>query len=125
MIRRTVCVFLFAAAVMMAGDWTGKWSGTMETVKGGPGAPPVDDHFLVLKQEGASVTGTAGPRATAQWEIQNVRAEGDKLTFDSMPPGGVFVLGYELTLKDGVITGRVASKKGPPMEGNLTFKRGN
>ena len=110
---------------MMAGDWSGKWSGTMETVKGGPGAPPGRRPFSRAEAGGRQHTGTAGPRATAQWEIQNVRAEGDQLTFDTMPPGGVFVLGYELTLKDDAITGRVASKKGPPMEGNLKFKRGN
>lgn len=125
MIKRIALVLLIAAATAFAADWSGKWSGTFTTVKGGPSAPPTDDHFLVLKQEGDNISGTAGPRETAQWDIQNIRLEGDKLSFEAAPPGGVFVLGYELTLKDGVISGRVVSKKGPPIEGTLEFKRGS
>ena len=121
--RKTISILLFAAASMLAADWTGKWSGTLETVKGGPGAPPVDDHFLVLKQAGDEITGTAGPRQSAQWEIQNVRLSGNKLTFDTKAPGGVFVLGYELELTQDAIVGRVVSKKGPEIEGKLKFKR--
>ena len=123
MTSRTLFAFLLAAGALLAADWSGKWVGTMETVKGGPGAPPVDDHMMVLIQSGVEVTGTAGPREKAQWALKNVRLNGANLTFDTSSPGGVFVLAYELEVKDGVITGRVVSKKGQELEGKLKLNR--
>jgi hypothetical protein len=37
---------------------------------------------LILKQEGTKLTGTVGPRAEDQHEIQNGKAIDGKLTFD-------------------------------------------
>jgi hypothetical protein len=70
-------VLILAAVSLMAADATGTWTGTFTP----EGKDPGPAH-LVLKQEGAKLTGTVGPRADEQHEIQNGKAEDGKLTFD-------------------------------------------
>ena len=71
---------IFAAATLMAADATGNWTGTLiaPTPDGGERQ---GSAYLVLKQEGATVTGTAGPNATDQQTIQNGKAENGNVTF--------------------------------------------
>ena len=73
---RLFFLFTLAATVLMA-DATGKWKGTL-TPEGQNGGPAL----LVLKQDGTSLTGTAGPDETGQHAILNGKVEGGKITFE-------------------------------------------
>jgi hypothetical protein len=65
-------------------DVSGAWSGDWEVgPDGGPGP-----HYMVLKQDGADVTGTAGPDRGAQMPIRNGRVADGQLTFFVGPAGG-------------------------------------
>jgi hypothetical protein len=72
-----ILLLTLVASGLLAADATGKWTGTF-TPQGSEGGPAL----LVLKQEGAKVTGTAGPGADEQHEIQNGKAENGNITFE-------------------------------------------
>ena len=74
---KLILLLTLAAAGLMAADVTGVWTGTFTP----DGRDPGPAH-LVLKQEGAKLTGTAGPRAEEQLQIQNGKVEDGKLTFE-------------------------------------------
>jgi len=61
----------------MAADATGTWTGTLAPENGGEGPA-----LLVLKQDGPSLTGSAGPGEQQQHAILNGRAENGKITFE-------------------------------------------
>ena len=89
---KTILLLTLAAASLFAADATGKWTGTLTPVgdSGGNAGPAL----LVLKQVGTKLTGTAGPDASEQHEIQNGKAEDGNLSFDLAAGPGVmkFVL---------------------------------
>jgi hypothetical protein len=72
-----ILLLTLAAGGLVAADVTGVWTGTFTP----DGDEPGPAH-LVLKQEGAKLTGTAGPRAEEQIEIRNGKVEDGKLTFE-------------------------------------------
>ncbi|MBX5496563.1 MAG: hypothetical protein IRZ15_14615 [Bryobacteraceae bacterium] len=92
---KSIFLLMIAAVPLIAADVTGKWSGTL-TVSTPDGEKP-GPAYLVLKQEGAAVTGTAGPNEEEQYAIQNGKAEDGKLTFEVGRDDRVmkFVLRYE------------------------------
>ncbi len=92
---KSIFLLLIAAAALIAADVTGKWSGTL-TVSTPNGERP-GPAYLVLKQEGAAVSGTAGPNEEEQYAIQNGKAEDGKLTFEVERNDSTmkFVLRYE------------------------------
>jgi hypothetical protein len=73
---------LAMVAIMTAGasDATGRWTGTLNVAT----APDAQSGklILVLKQSGATVTGTAGTDDAHQSGFRNGRAHGDTLEFD-------------------------------------------
>ena len=82
--KRLILVLLVSALALSAAEVTGKWSGTWETSPdGGPGP-----HYMVLRQDGTAVTGTAGPDAGQQMAIRNGKVDGNRLTFDIGVAGG-------------------------------------
>jgi hypothetical protein len=85
-------LLIMTALGLAAADATGTWMGTFTPA----GQEPGPAH-LVLKQEGAKLTGTAGPRPDQQHEIRNGKAEDGKLTFDVVEDKGTmkFVLTQE------------------------------
>lgn len=61
----------------MAADLTGKWLGSF-TPEGGEHDIPL---LLILKQQGTTLSGSAGPNAGEQYPIENGRVEGKKASF--------------------------------------------
>ena len=68
-------LFIFGLAV---GDVTGNWHGSFR-VDGGDHDVP---QLLLLKQDGAKLTGTGGPDATERYPISNGQVSGDRVTFE-------------------------------------------
>ena len=74
---KLILLSILVAAGLLAADATGKWTGTL--TPDGEGSGPA---VLVLKQDGANLTGTAGPDDSGRHTILNGKAENGKLTFD-------------------------------------------
>ena len=76
--NRTFASILLLAASAMAGDLTGKWSGTFK-VEGGDHDVP---QLFILKQQGKTLTGSGGPNPGEQYPIENGRVEADGARFE-------------------------------------------
>jgi hypothetical protein len=113
-----ILLLTIAAAALFASDATGKWTGTFTTSESG------EDHtaLLVLKQEGAKLTGTAGPDANEQHEIANGRVENGNITFDV--PTEDSVMKFVLKLEGDEIKGDISRERdGQKQTAKLAVKR--
>jgi hypothetical protein len=121
--RRILFVLLLTVLSLSAADFSGKWAGELRATKSEADRPNPDTHYLVLEQKGTTVTGTAGAMREAQFDIQKVRLNGSRLTFEITLEGPGITVAYDLQLSGDTITGTVVSKRGPVLEGKLRFKR--
>jgi hypothetical protein len=113
-----ILLLTLAAACLFASDATGKWTGTFTT------SDSSEDHtaLLVLKQEGAKLTGTAGPDANEQHEIANGKIENGNITFDV--PGENGVMKFVLKLEGDQIKGELSrEREGQKQTAKLAVKR--
>jgi hypothetical protein len=94
---------LLAAAWTLSGaDLTGKWSGTVDLKQDGEAQTiPV---LMIVKQDGAKLTGTAGPEEE-QHPIQNGVVDGDKVTLEVDSGEAIYYL--ELKVDGDEISGLV------------------
>ena len=92
--------FFVLTSALMAGDLTGKWSGSLSETEG-----DAKSAMLVLKQAGSELTGTAGPNEEKQFPIKNGKVDGDKVTFDV--EAGEAVMHFELTAAGNRMSGNV------------------
>ena len=76
--NRTAAIVTLLVAGAMAGDLTGKWSGTFK-VDGGDHTVP---QLFILKQQGKTLSGSGGPNASEQYPIENGRIDGDEARFE-------------------------------------------
>jgi hypothetical protein len=97
--RQIVLLTLFAAAVIAA-DATGTWTGVL-TPRGKESGPA----HLILKQDGAKLTGTAGPNEGKQHPIENGKVENGNITFEV--PTGDAVMKFNLKHDGDEIKGDV------------------
>jgi len=90
-LQTTLTLALLLAGSMLAGDVTGKWSGTviMKTPDGNVEHQPA---WMSLKQAGNVLTGTAGPTAERQSEIKEGKVDGDQLEFKVMVEESVVMI---------------------------------
>jgi hypothetical protein len=105
---RILCCFLLTAIAMFA-DVTGKWSGSFDST-GPDGQTKAGPAFMVLKQTGETITGTAGPTEDHQLDIKVGKIDGDKIALELATDEGL-VLKFDLTLTDGHIKGDVKGEK--------------
>lgn len=113
-------LLLCGALSMLAADATGNWTGTLTvTTTGGPGPTPA---FLVLKQDGDKLTGTAGGSKDRMREIEKGKVEGGSITFEISVEGGV--MKFDLKLAGDEIKGNVNGDRGDEkMQATLEVKR--
>lgn len=114
---------LLVAAVLCAvaatPDVSGKWSGTFSPENGDQ-----NSAYMVLKQSGNTVTGTAGPDAETQWTIKEGKIEGDKLIIAVTNPDDNTVYKCTLTLDARHMTGDVeATMQGQTIKGKLDLTK--
>jgi hypothetical protein len=76
--KKVVVVLVLLVTSAVAGDMSGKWSGTFK-VDGGDHTVP---QLFILKQQGKALTGSGGPNAGEQYPIENGRADGDAVRFE-------------------------------------------
>src|ERR1700692_333765 len=62
-------------------DFSGKWSGSAPDNAGG--------MYVVLHQEGTTLTGSAGPSESKQFPIIAGKVDGDHLTFEIKMSAGI------------------------------------
>jgi hypothetical protein len=104
-----VCVLLtvLLAVAAFGADVSGKWSGTYTFEDGNSGAA-----FMLLKQSGGTISGTAGPGEDQQWAIQNGKVDGNKISFELKSPDDGATYKLELTLAGDTMKGAVTAGAG-------------
>jgi hypothetical protein len=105
---------LLLAGLALADDVSGKWSGSFT-----PEGHDASNAFLVLKQNGSEITGTAGPDENQQWTISKGKIEGNKVTAEVPSPDGP-VYKLSMVLEGDHLKGDVTADN--PGGGALTAK---
>jgi len=100
-----VLVALASILLAVPADVSGKWSGSFK--------PDNEENplplFLVLKQDGGSLTGSGGPTETEQHPMQNGKIDGDHLVFEVNAGKGTFY--FDLKIAGDEITGGLQMKR--------------
>jgi hypothetical protein len=104
---------LFSSVWVMAADATGTWTGSITPE--GRGTEPLQ---FVIKQEGAMLTGTAGPHSQEQHPIQNGLVKDEKITFEV--PNGNRTFRFDLTFSGTEMNGKAQLLSGGEIRGNAT-----
>ena len=89
--RRAECLAIVGLLICVcasAADFSGKWLGSSAD-------PSVGTMYAVLKQDGGTLTGSAGPSESRQFPITTGKVDGDHLVFEVTMRGGV--IRFDLT----------------------------
>jgi hypothetical protein len=104
-----VLLFTMAPVQAQSTDLTGKWTGTL-TRTAPDGKSQSIDVMFDLTQKGKVITGTVGPNAERQWEIQKGgTVEGGKVAFRVQQPDGP-LRSFTLTLVKGRLQGEMLAE---------------
>ena len=100
---------------------TGKWSGSFNATNPN-GETKESTAVLMLKQNGADITGTVGPNEDEQFPIQKGKIEGDKITLQADHDGRTMT--FNLVLASERITGEAQmSRDGETMKAKIDVTR--
>jgi hypothetical protein len=94
---------MLSAVALCTPNVTGKWSGTMQMGADGNSQPA----YVVLKQDGNKLTGSAGPTESEQHPFEGGKVQGNKVTFDVSLGGGPGSMHFDLQVEGDQITGKV------------------
>ena len=118
--KRLLLSLVLSAASLLAADVSGKWSGKVTITT--PEGPQLDEAYVVLKQEGATVTGTAGKDESEQREFKNGKLEGDVLSFELPTQGSPFKV--RMKVEGDTMAGDVERERdGETMKAKIEMKR--
>jgi hypothetical protein len=101
--HKIILVLLTLTISAMAADFTGKWSGSFKTDDGEQPA------YLILKQDGDSLTGSGGPNESEQHPINSGKVDGQKMVFDVATGKGTIHM--ELTAEGDTLKGKMEMKR--------------
>jgi hypothetical protein len=121
--RNLLCCMVLVSAIAFGSEGlNGKWSGSFDITTSDGEAHP-DTAYLVLKENGGVVEGTAGPNANKQWNIQNGKLDGSKLRFEVTADDGL--LKFDLVFDGKTIKGTANGQRpdGVKMTAKLDLKR--
>jgi hypothetical protein len=114
-------LFVALAAYAAAADVTGTWSGTF-VPEGGDSSTA----YMVIKQSGTTITGTAGPDASTQWAIQTGKIAGNTITIEVKDPDSGTVYKCSMVLDGNKMKGDVeASSGGQSQKGKIDISKAN
>lgn len=102
--KGTIAVVLLLAMNVMAGDLTGKWSGSFRA----DGADHDVPQFFILKQDGNKLTGSGGPDQSEQYPIEAGKSDGDRVSFELTT--GEWKFAYHLKATNARMTGDLELK---------------
>ena len=119
-----LCCLMLSSLVSLARadvDVTGKWSGTLKISV--PGEETHDSPaWLDLKQDGGSISGTAGPNESEQQPIAKGTVEGDRIHLEVQH--NEVTIRFDLVLADGRLKGDAdLSRAGESAKGKLDVGR--
>ena len=104
-----------------AADVTGTWTGTFTTPSGDGGEREGTAH-LVLKQDGVTLTGTAGPGPEEQMPLNKGKIENGRITFELSHGDGS--MKFTLTVEGDEIKGQATREQnGQSQTAKLSVKR--
>ena len=108
-LMKAVLLAVVLAVAASAADLTGAWSGTF-TITMPDGKTSDDTVHLVLKQNGSTITGTAGPNAEQQVPIAKGTITGNKVMLEVPVPDGMFK--FDVALEGEHLKGDVTRTAG-------------
>ena len=119
--RKLLAIAVLCASYAIGAEVSGKWSGTVD-VKRDDGSTNSESVYFAFKQQGDTVTGTAGGPNEAH-PIEKGKVEGNTITFELAPEGrGVFKV--KLTVDGDNMTGDVSrDRNGDVQIFKLSLKR--
>jgi len=118
---RFLCLLLLSTIALLA-DVTGKWTGSFD-VTGPDGSVKNNTALLDLKQDGNTLTGTAGPNESEQMSIRAGKIDGNKILFEVALEDGT-VIKFDLAFADEHIKGTANGEhEGQKMTAKLDVKR--
>lgn len=118
---KQIFLLTLAAVGLMAADATGIWTGTLVVSKS-DGTDKPGPAYLVLKQEGSKISGSAGPSADEQHPMSVGKAEDGAITFEL--PTGSAVMKFKLQQTGEEIKGSVTRERdGETETAKLEVKR--
>lgn len=116
---RYTLLFLILATVLAGAEATGRWTGKL--IVNSPDGEQSHAAMVVFKQDGTSLTGTAGPDDD-QTPIQNGKVDGSTITFDIARDG--IVMHFNLKQNEDEIAGEVTrEREGQKQTARLILKR--
>jgi hypothetical protein len=114
-------LYMLLCAGALLADVTGKWSGSFD-VTGPDGETKAAQAYMVLKQDGNAITGTAGPSVDEQFPIRAGSIDENRITMEADADGGV--IKFELALDGEHIRGTAKGEhEGKKMLAKLDLKR--
>ena len=120
---KKLALIVLLAGAAIAGELTGKWSGSFAMVRPDGSAGEDGGALMDLKLAGKVVTGTAGPDESRQMAISNGKLEGKKLTFEVLQENGP-TLKFDLTFDGETIKGSANGERGDQrMSAKVDLKR--
>jgi outer membrane cobalamin receptor len=102
--KKVFAVVLLLTMNAMAGDLTGKWSGSFKV----DGADHDVPQLFIFKQDGNKLTGSGGPDQSEQYPIEDARVDGERLTFAITT--GEWKFTYSLRATDSKLAGDLELK---------------
>jgi hypothetical protein len=110
-------VAILTSAYAAAADFSGKWSGSS------PDKDSVGTVYAVLKQEGTTLTGSAGPSESKQFPITTGKVAGDHLNFEVKTGGGTIRFDLTQTALELRGTMRLFEDDGHTANASVVLKR--
>ena len=118
---RQIFLLTLAAVGLMAADATGTWTGTLMAPQS-DGTEKPGPAYLVLKQDGVKISGSAGPNADEQHPMREGKADNGAITFEVA--AGSAVMKFSLKQDGEEIKGTVArDRDGETQTAKLAVKR--
>jgi len=100
-VKQSMALFLLCAVAAMAADLAGKWSGSFKA----EGADHDIPQLVILKQHGSTLSGSAGPDASEQYQLENGRVDGNNVSFQVTT--GEWKFSYNLTVEKDSLSGNL------------------
>ena len=98
-----------------AADVSGKWSGTYAVIGAHGEAGETNPAILILKQSGATLTGTAGADENEVWPLENAKIDKNRITATVNPSDGA-TYSISVTFDGDRMTGEVTVTQGSQSE---------